>query len=88
MRFKRGDIVKVDWDSLITTFNRHIDNQENLIGRSHPSYKDLVKRRNLIENHRGMTAKVVGSYDYGSYINLKFDDGFEMGAEKGLLEKI
>ncbi len=88
MRFKKGDIVKVDWDSVIDAFDNYIKREEKMLGRSHPATKDLIKRRNDVASHKDMTAKVTGSHDYGSYIHLVFDDGFEMGVERSRLEKI
>ena len=87
MKIRRGNIVQIDWDNYEESLNERLDKEIrhfNKMGMSpnHPWITDLKNRFQKILNHKGETAEIMGTYDNGSYINLKFSDGFEFGCER------
>jgi hypothetical protein len=87
MKIRRGNIVQIDWDNYEESLNKRLDQEIRHFKKmgmspNHPWIVDLEKRFQEILNHKGETAEVMGTYDYGSYINLKFSDGFEFGCER------
>lgn len=83
---KKGTIVKIDWES----FERHLNNTlEDQIKWSrkrgmipdHPWITGMKGRFQELMKYKGETSQFISSYD-GSYINLKFSDGFEFGCDR------
>ena len=83
---RKGDKVLIDVQSYSEDKPKLVPG----IPKNHPGNLDTLERYNANKSRAEsrQVATVTGTYDYGSYINCIFDDGFEFGMEKKHLRKI
>lgn len=84
---RKGQIVKFNLDAMRKNDER-MGNDINFQLLTN-DFKDTPRNttRKRVEANPDITATVTGTYDYGAWTNLQFDDGFECGIETTLLRK-